>query len=620
MRILLPTLHVRRSAQAVPLAAGNLKANLPEKFRSTTELLDLFPEQSLEQMQAAILAKHPKLIAFPLYLWNRQQVLRLCRQLRQKKPELLLLAGGPEASADAAAVIAEGELDGAICGEGESAFRQLLEQLENQQTDANIPGYQSAARRPQTEPVAASCPDLGALTSPWLSGTLPLKPGCGVLWEVARGCRFNCAFCFDAKGQEGVRPFPLERLHAELHLFATKEVGQIWILDSTFNAPPERGKQLLRLLLEQAPQIHYHLEAKADFLDQETAILLSQLSCSVQIGLQSAQPEVLKPLHRSLSPTKMTRALQLLSEYGITFGLDLIYGLPNDNHQGFCDSLDFALQQRPNQVDIFPLAVLPGTELHRQQEKFGICADPQPPYLIRQNRSYSKAEMQCSEQLATATDIFYNRGRAVGFFAQLCHALKLRPVELLESFNAWLMGKKDLSETQKSSAECWQPKTILPLQQQFIAELFRQHKANRLLPLVEDLINYHFCCAELLLAEECMPVTKSPSFKQAEKQRWQLNPALRIQAFNYELAELEEFGWDELSRLAKRLQPAPGYAIFLRQQGEPLIESLDDEFARLLLGANGRKTGKELAKGLHRQQAEELLLFAVNQGLLLPAT
>ena len=620
MRILLPTLHVRRSAQAIPLAAGNLKANLAEKFHATTDLIDLFPEQSLEQMLATLLARKPQLIAFPLYLWNRKQVLQLCRRLRQQQPELLLLAGGPEASADAAAVIAEGGLDGVICGEGEIAFRQLIEQLAKQRPGTNLPGFQPAAASTATGPTTAACPDLATLPSPWLTETLPLQPGCGVLWEVARGCRFNCAFCFDAKGQQGVRPLPQERLQAELQLFARNGVSQVWILDSTFNAPPERGKQLLRLLLEQAPQIHYHLEAKADFLDQETAELLSRLSCSVQIGLQSAQPEVLKPLHRSLDPTQMTRALQLLSDYGITYGLDLIYGLPNDTHHGFRNSLDFALRQQPNQVDIFPLAVLPGTELHRQLNAFGISADPHPPYLIRQNRNYPAEEMQRSEQLATATDIFYNRGRAVGFFQQIGNALSLRPVELLESFSDWLESRKDLSNAQKSSAESWQPQAILPLQQQFIAELFRQHKKDRLLPLAEDLLNYHFCCAELLLAEECVPAAEPVSIKQLEKGYWQLNPALRLQKFNYDLAELEEFGWDELNRLAKRLRPAPAYSIFLQQQGEPLIETLADDFALLLLRADGRKTGKELSKGLSRKEAQELLLFAVGQGLLLPAT
>ena len=311
MHILLPTLHVRPSAQAIPLAAGCLKACLPKELRKSTQLLDLFPAQADEDILRQIRSQQPQVVAFSLYLWNRTRILALCKKLRQLQPEIILLAGGPEASADGQKVITEGELDGVICGEGEAVFPQLLTALAAQKLPTDLPGF-LPAQHPDHTCKAAVCSDLTALPSPWLQGNLPLQPGCGVLWEVARGCRFNCAFCYDAKGQQGVRPLPIERLAAELDLFTEKQVAQIWILDSTFNSPPQRGKQLLQLLIEKAPQIHYHLEAKADFLDTETAEMLSYLSCSVQIGLQSADPEILKPLQRSFKPHQMKKALQQL--------------------------------------------------------------------------------------------------------------------------------------------------------------------------------------------------------------------------------------------------------------------------------------------------------------------
>jgi radical SAM superfamily enzyme YgiQ (UPF0313 family) len=619
MRILLPTLHVRPSAQAIPLAAGNLKASLPAELQSQTELLDLFSPQSVAEMAEGILARSPQLIAFPLYLWNRQQVLQLCRHLRQQQPDLFLIAGGPEASADAAKVIREGQLDGVICGEGELPFTQLATFLNQGRQPAAISGFLPAANSDQTiEP--AICPDLSRLNSPWLTEVLPLQEGCGVLWEVARGCRFNCAFCYDAKGHHGVRPLPQERLQAELALFVEKMVAQIWILDSTFNAPPERGKQLLRLLIEQAPEIHFHFEAKADFLDEETAELLSQLSCSVQIGLQSAAPEVLKPLHRSLKSGKMTQALQQLSQAGVTFGLDLIYGLPGDSHSGFRNSLDFALQQQPNQVDIFPLAVLPGTELHQKQTEFGLRADPQPPYLVRENRSYSAAEMTLSQHLATVADIFYNRGRAVGFFLQFCEALAVGPAELLEQFGHWLRSQPELNTEQKESAENWRPAEILSLQQSFFAERLLTTGRKKLLRIAEDLLNYHYSCAEVLLAEECRPAAGELTIAQIRQRRWELNPAVRIQNFNYDLEELEEVGGEKLGWLVKHLRAEPSFGIFLQQQGQPIVESISAEFAELLLATDGQQSTGQLLAGSEPQTTDELMQFAVSQGILLPAT
>ncbi len=618
MRTLLVSLHVRRSAQAIPLAAGCLKANLPENLRHSSQLLNLYASQSDAEIVQAILTTQSQVIAFSLYLWNRTTILRICCQLRLRQPELILLAGGPEASADSRQVIIEGCLDGVICGEGELAFAQLLEQLAKGQTPAGIAGFKTADDEHQ-QPASAVCPNLASLPSPWLQGDLPLTEGAGVLWEVARGCHFNCAFCYDAKGHQGVRPLPFERLQAELELFVASGVSQVWVLDSTFNAPPERGKQLLLLLAETAPQIHFHLEAKADFLDSETAELLSQLSCSVQIGLQAAAPKILKPLQRSFKAEQMEAALAHLAHFGVTFGLDLIYGLPGDNHAGFCRSLDFALQQQPNQVDIFPLAILPGTELYHQQGQFGLRAASHPPYLIEENRSYPAEQLQLSRQLALATDIFYNRGRAVGYFLQLCEALGQSPAGLLGRFADWLASNKRIDAAELASAENWQPTEILPRQQAFITAELQAAGLSKLQPLCADLLNYHYCCAETLLAGDCPPATGSSPGK-LRQQRWQLHPAVRLQAFQHNLEELEAYGGYPLKKLLKQLRPAANQVIFFQRDGELLCEALQDDFATLLLAAQQPRTGAQLLQKLPPGAGDEYLEFAVAEGLLQQVT
>jgi len=619
MRILIPTFHVRRSAQAIPLAAGCLKANLPQPLREQTRLLDMFPGPDLAKQTATILDIRPEVVAFPLYLWNRTEVLQLCRELRRQQPDIFLLAGGPEASADSASVITEGQLNGVICGEGERPFAELMQALSAGHSKLNIPGYLAADDENNPYRPSADCPGLSRLPSPWLQGDLQLDEGGGVLWEVARGCRFNCAFCYDAKGEKGVRPIPEERLRAELELFVRSKIGQIWVLDSTFNAPPGRGKRLLEILLEQAPQIHYHLEAKADFLDLETAELLSQLSCSVQIGLQAADAAVLQPLHRSFNQQKMELQLRQLSSAGVTFGLDLIYGLPGDDHNGFCRSLDFALDQQPNQVDIFPLAVLPGTELYRRQPQFGISADPRPPYLLRTNRSYPAGQLEQSRLLAAATDLFYNRGRAVGFFHQLCEALSSSPSRLLADFIQWFSRQPGANRQRLLATEDWHAADILPLQLTFSAESLRKGGREKLIPLAEDLIHYHYLCAETLLAADCRPAPQLPSAKRWGKTGWKLNPQVRIQSFHHNLEELETLGGEPWSRLPKLLGKDPSHGIFFCQNGQPVVETLQADFARLLLGATGQKTAEQLLRGLPYKEAEELLRFAVMEGLLWPA-
>ena len=619
MRIVIASLHVRRSAQAVALAAGCLAAALPEDLRRQTLLVDLFPEMTTEEMAGRILASDPTLVAVPLYVWNLEAAAALVALLREQRPQLKLVAGGPEAGVAPRAVLSDLGFDAAVQGEGEQILPQLVQEFLNDSDSAPA----GVHRRTQAGIVAgppAPLPDLNTLVSPWLSGVLTPSPGGGVLWEIARGCPFACDFCFDSRGSNRIRTLPWVRLEAELELFVRSRVEQIWILDSTFNYPPERGKKLLRLLSAKAPHIHFHLEAKADFLDRESARLLSGLSCSVQIGLQSAHPQVLKNIHRSLDPEDFRNKINLLAAEGVTFGLDLIYGLPGDNLDGFGESLDFALNLRPNHLDIFPLAVLPGTVLHRERERLGLRAQQAPPYEVMETPDFAPADLLKARLLAAAADIFYNRGRAVGFYAPLHRGAQISALKMLEKFLAWLQNEKKLATEQILDTEQWQPRAIRDLHMEFTAYLLNEVGRSHLLPAARDLIRYHYSFAETLLGPETLPV-ENEELRGLDlwTTPWRLNPAARLVRFRYEIIDLLQVEEMDLDQFINLFRPVGSAALFARRGAEVYCESLEEDFAKLLQGSDGKSSPREIFAGsINRREGEEFVEFAVSEGILLP--
>ncbi|WP_020677464.1 B12-binding domain-containing radical SAM protein [Geopsychrobacter electrodiphilus] len=610
MKILIVSLHVRRSAQAVALAAGNLKAALPEKVQQQTQLLDLYLQQPLPQMLKEIRNARADLIAFSFYLWNRQQLLDLAAALKTAQKPPFLLAGGPEASADSTRLLATGLFDALLRGEGEESFALLVERLSQKSNLTGIAGLSLSARQPL--PAACSC-DVTRLKSPWLSQTLRPAEG-GVLWEVARGCPFRCDFCYDAKGMAGVRPLPLARLAAELESFSLNSAEQVWVLDSTFNAPPRRGHTLLQLLLEKGPQLHYHLEAKAEFIDDQTIDLLSQLSCSVQLGLQSADDGVLAGLNRKIDPLKFWAGVEKLADSGLTFGLDLIYGLPGDSYAGFCASLNRALSYRPNQVDIFPLAVLPGTRLFEQQQELGLKADAQPPYLLRQSPDFSPAAMHDCSLLAAAADIFYNFGRAVGFMLPLCESLRVSPLRLLEDFRDWVKENKG-GEEALLSREKFKPQEILQLQQDFLQQRLYAAGQPNYVPLVADILEYHYRYAETLLGPETLPAAG----KITAGQRLHLAAGVCLIELRCDILGALETEAIDLKRWGKLVEQTPTRGLMIRRGNQVFTEVLTEEFAELLGRAQTARTRQQLLAGLPTAAAEELLPFALQEGLLVAA-
>ncbi|MBE0595926.1 MAG: cobalamin B12-binding domain-containing protein, partial [Desulfuromonadales bacterium] len=182
MKIALLTLHSHISRPAFPLAAACLAAVLSKTRRQDVQLIDLFPDMTLATMWETVLASGGDLVAFPLYSWNRHPLLSLARELRHHRPQLRLVACGPEATADAAGVLAEGGLDGAVFSNEETPFGHLVEALAAGSSPAGTAGllWQTPAGAVTGPPDVPSDPE--ALPSPWLTGVLTPAPGDSVPW------------------------------------------------------------------------------------------------------------------------------------------------------------------------------------------------------------------------------------------------------------------------------------------------------------------------------------------------------------------------------------------------------------------------------------------------------
>lgn len=622
MNLAFCTLHVRRSSQAIALAAGCLTAALPEALRSRSTQIDLYPDQTDAEILAMIESASPQVVLFSVYVWNRRRIVSLVKTLHLAHPKWHLIGGGPEATGDLEGLLRAAPWTALVHGEGEIALAGLLTALDDGRIDQPLPGVTVMhAGGPLTGHTDCT-PDLDEMVSPWLTGALHPGPEGGVLWEVARGCAFSCDYCFDARGHAGVRPLPMSRLEAELELFVRQGVSQVWILDSTFNYPPERGVALLKLLRRKAPELHYHLEAKADFLDRQTVSLLGQLNCSVQIGLQSVHEQVLRTIHRPLDLELLTEKIHLLQAEGIIYGFDLIYGLPGDNYAGFRASLDTVMEFAPNHVHIFPLAILPGTRLAAQQDRYGIIAQAEPPYELQSSADWTAEEITLCRRLAAAVDLFYNTGRAVAFFPAILQALQVRPSALFEDFFRWAIQQPEIDDVSLMQTEQWAADDVYRMIQGYLCMQLQRTGQGHLVSVFLDLLCFHYNYAETLLGEE-LPPAADPQLMpgNAWETPWQRSGKCRLVPFAYEILDLLEMEEMHLQEAANLFRPVGSVAIFMRRGNDVLCESLSEEMLRLLRQSNGQLTPKEIFAGsLSQAMGEELVYFAVSEGLLLPAS
>lgn len=619
MRVVLASIHPFPSPQAAPLAAAYLKAALSGEedlsAKVTVSLTATFIGTPQQQFIEDILKLNPDAVGFSMYVWNRSECLNIISALRQLKPRLTLFAGGPEATADTERILASSMLDFIVVGEGESTFVDVMARMAHGKPLAGTrgvalaqqEGLQSIPRHPE--------PDLDQLPSPYLSGVLVPGEGDGVLWELSRGCNFACEFCFDHKGGVGVRHFSLERITQELNFFVKRKVAQVFVLDSTFNQDMKRAKKILRLIKKVAPHIHFHFEVRSEFIDAELAGLFAEITCSLQIGLQSADPLVQRNVGRIFNQEDFSGKIGMLNRSGAIFGFDLIYGLPGDSLAGFRQTLDFALSLYPNHLDIFPLAVLPGTRLAERANEFRLAWQQSAPYTVASSPTFSAADMEIAGRLAAACDIFYSRGKAVAWFNSVLQALRLRPAALLESFMLWLSEQQGTvtGENQLSDGE------IRQLQRRFLQHLFTGKNRNKLIPLAHDLVDYHYYYAAALLSPlPELPTDRELAHTDLLREPLTLSSSAILARFNYEIIDILEAGEINLREFAGCFRPSGSFAVIYPRGDDVFTESLVEPYYLLLKNLGCGKPAGEILPGigLEAEEAVSFLEFAAAEGIV----
>jgi hypothetical protein len=442
--------------RAAPFGAGRVASALkarPELARRTgIRIVEGRLGESPRALADRVLAGKPGIVGLSLYLWNSRFLLEAAALMKSASPGTIIVAGGPDASADPVRLSGKPYIDIVVSGEGEQAMADIV--------SAALDGRQLPGPL-----IRAPLLDVASLGSPWLDGTLDAGAWGGAALELMRGCPYHCAFCFESKGAARLRRFPLELIAKEIECFEEAGVDEVFVLDPTFNADAKRMAEAVKIFRERGPSLRYFIELRAELLTPKQAELLATIDCTVQIGLQGSDPAVLKLVDRDFEPESFARKVGLLDAEGIIYGLDLIYGLPGDTLAGFRKSLDYALELGPNHLDVFRLAVLPGTSLADRAGALGIVHDAEAPYLVRSTPRFGAADLGEAERLADAVDLLYNKGRAVMWFRPLLELLRVRPSSLVASF-------ADFAASSLPGRASMAHRTIEKLQLDFLADLF----------------------------------------------------------------------------------------------------------------------------------------------------
>ncbi len=373
----------------VPLAAGYLKACAPAEAAGPIRILprELANHAGDRLLLDWLLEQEPALAGFSCYLWNLERSLGLARRLKQARPEARIVFGGPEI-VEGQPVLASPVVDAFVLGEGEPVFPALLEALRH-----SLP-----LPRQNRAPLA----ELASIANPYLAGALEADPEQPLYLETQRGCPQRCSYCFYGKQFPSLRLFPEAVLDQVFALAREHRVPEIYLMDPSFTAARGLEERLQRIAELNSTHIPLHTELRLEAVTPQIARLLGRAGFrSVEAGLQSTNPQALRLIRRSFQREAFQRGAESLQGQGIAIRTGIILGLPADPLESFAATLEFLRQAGLAEgAEVYPLALLPGTELRRGAAELKLEFMGLPPYWVLRTDRLSEPDLFRAVRLA----------------------------------------------------------------------------------------------------------------------------------------------------------------------------------------------------------------------------
>lgn len=395
------------------------------KDRFDLSFIEFTIKESIEQAASDILNTECDVVGVSVSIWNVRHTAELVALLKQRKPELIIIAGGPEVTYEPEFFLTNWAIDYVISGEGEFVLGDLLEAIAEKEMP-HIDGV-SYAGHISRHVLQADLVRLAALPSPYqLADDVADLNNRLVYFETSRGCPYQCQYCLSSL-EKGVRYFPEQYITDNLGYLIKQGARQIKFLDRTFNLHVKHTYRVFDFLLNHhRPGLSCQFEIYADLLTDETIDYLNthlpQDYFRFEIGIQSTYEPTNVAVKRRQDFPLLAHNIRKLTEGGkIDFHLDLIAGLPYETFDRFARSFNDVFHLEAKEVQLGFLKMLRGTHLRNMADFYGYEYDAEAPYEVIANRDISEEELNRIRDAEHAVDKFWNSGRFTSTMDYLIH-------------------------------------------------------------------------------------------------------------------------------------------------------------------------------------------------------
>ncbi len=345
-----------------------------------TALCDMsFQKKPFEHLSHLLREFKPDAVSITVVTPQIRSTLTACEIIREMSPEAYLMIGGPHATVLPVETLETSGADLVYSGEGEIAFRKLVEGT----NPGDIPGAcfmkdgeavlvpgRLLVENLDTLPLPdRDIFDMKKYFQTWYSMDR-VDPGLkGTTIMGTRGCPYTCTFCQPTLsrifGKKMRRRSPESIVNELKHLVEKYSISGFMFEDSTFIVDHRWVTDICQLMNSEGLKLKWCCNVRADLLTEELldTMVIAGLS-KVNMGVESASQRVLDDIYRKgITVEGVKRALRMCRSRGIFVQGYFMLGAPGETVEEMKQTIDFAARE-PFDDALFDITTpFPHTEL-----------------------------------------------------------------------------------------------------------------------------------------------------------------------------------------------------------------------------------------------------------------
>ncbi len=319
-----------------------------------------------------------------LKLWNGDGFsgsLRIARELRKRRPGLLIFAGGPHVDIFRENIFAmTDDFDALVYGEGERTIVMLAAYAASGGSLDKIPNLIFKKNNKIHTTGIERIENLNLLPPavydeeiyPAMKGDEKIKM---IVLDESRGCTNSCYFCIHPVKSGAMREKTASRVVDEMSSLQKKGFSVFRYAGSS--TPMELHKNIAREILKRKLKVRYTAFGHVRKADGEVFRLMKESGCfGMFFGIESGSPRILNSaMNKGLPQGQSEKAVKLAKEAGLFTCGSIIFPAPGEDEKTEAETLELLSRCLPDAAPVqFPILV-PGTKWFTDPERFGFKLD-----------------------------------------------------------------------------------------------------------------------------------------------------------------------------------------------------------------------------------------------------